>query len=370
MSSAQTHFLITALFSMLIILISKADSAAQTLIPNNQKPINNSIPAAFIFGDSTVDSGNNNYIMSPFKSNFPPYGRDFPNHIPTGRFSNGRLVTDFIVSYVGIKDFVPPYLDPTLTLQELMTGVSFASASSGFDPLTPQLSQVIPIPKQVEYLKEYKSRVEVAIGKKRTKNLMERAIFVVSAGTNDFVFNYFGTPFRRKSYSVSTYTQFLMQHIQKFLQDLTEQGARQILVAGLPPMGCLPVAITLYSGDAFHQRRCVETLSSVARDYNNILQNKLKSMQNNTTNILYIDIYKPLSDMIQRQGHFGFEDVSNGCCGTGLVEASILCNSESAVCGDASKYVFWDSVHPTQKTYDILSQSQSIRSVIDSFIHN
>lgn len=43
-------------------------------------------------------------------------------------------------SYVGIKEYVPPYLDPTLSIEELMTGVSFASAGSGFDPLTPQLS--------------------------------------------------------------------------------------------------------------------------------------------------------------------------------------------------------------------------------------
>lgn len=49
-----------------------------------------------MFGDSTVDSGNNNYIVTPFKANFPPYGIDFVNHVPTGRFTNGRLVTDFV----------------------------------------------------------------------------------------------------------------------------------------------------------------------------------------------------------------------------------------------------------------------------------
>lgn len=51
--------------------------------------------AIFVFGDSTVDPGNNNYIQTPFRSNFPPYGENFVNQIATGRFSNGRLVTDF-----------------------------------------------------------------------------------------------------------------------------------------------------------------------------------------------------------------------------------------------------------------------------------
>jgi hypothetical protein len=41
---------------------------------------------------------------------------------------------------LGLKELVPPYLDPNLSDEELMTGVSFASAGSGFDPLTPTLS--------------------------------------------------------------------------------------------------------------------------------------------------------------------------------------------------------------------------------------
>lgn len=39
-------------------------------------------------------------------------------------------------SYVGIKELIPPYLDPNLEIKDLLTGVSFASAGSGFDPLT------------------------------------------------------------------------------------------------------------------------------------------------------------------------------------------------------------------------------------------
>lgn len=45
-------------------------------------------------------------------------------------------------SYVGLKkELLPAYLDPTITnIEELMTGVTFASAGSGFDPLTPRIS--------------------------------------------------------------------------------------------------------------------------------------------------------------------------------------------------------------------------------------
>ena len=57
---------------------------------------NQKLSGFYVFGDSTVDPGNNNYIKTPFRSNFPPYGRDFSNQVPTGRFTNGRLATDYI----------------------------------------------------------------------------------------------------------------------------------------------------------------------------------------------------------------------------------------------------------------------------------
>jgi len=52
------------------------------------------VPAVMTFGDSTVDVGNNDYLHTIIKANFPPYGRDFANRVATGRFCNGKLATD------------------------------------------------------------------------------------------------------------------------------------------------------------------------------------------------------------------------------------------------------------------------------------
>lgn len=58
---------------------------------------NVTIPAVFMFGDSIVDTGNNNdNLKTPARCNFPPYGRDFQGGIPTGRYSNGKVPSDFI----------------------------------------------------------------------------------------------------------------------------------------------------------------------------------------------------------------------------------------------------------------------------------
>lgn len=54
--------------------------------------------AFFVFGDSLVDNGNNNYLATTARADTPPYGIDYPTRRPTGRFSNGLNIPDFISS--------------------------------------------------------------------------------------------------------------------------------------------------------------------------------------------------------------------------------------------------------------------------------
>lgn len=53
------------------------------------------VPALYVFGDSLFDSGNNNFLPTLAKADFPPYGLNFIKGV-TGRFTNGRTVADFI----------------------------------------------------------------------------------------------------------------------------------------------------------------------------------------------------------------------------------------------------------------------------------
>jgi phospholipase/lecithinase/hemolysin len=52
--------------------------------------------AFFVFGDSLVDSGNNNYLATTARADSPPYGIDYPTRQATGRFSNGLNIPDII----------------------------------------------------------------------------------------------------------------------------------------------------------------------------------------------------------------------------------------------------------------------------------
>ncbi|KAK4491642.1 hypothetical protein RD792_002404 [Penstemon davidsonii] len=320
------------------------------------KAQNSSVSTILLFGDSTVDTGNNNYIKTLFRSNFSPYGRDFVNHTATGRFCDGKILDDFIAEYLGIKEYVPPYLDPTLSIEELMSGVSFGSAGTGFDPITPRTSNVLSLPQQLENFKEYQAKLQAKIGNEKTKELINNTLFIVSAGTDDFLANYYVLPIRRLNYTISSYMNFVLQQARQVYQELLDQGARRIGVVGLPPIGCLPIAITVFSGITNPQRNCLEKYSSVARDYNQLLQNELTAMKlASGANIGYIDVYGPLEDLTLRHKY-------------GLTEVSVLCNPLSIVCRDVNEYVFWDAIHPIEKAYDLIFQS--FRPAIDALVTN
>ena len=91
-TSAFSFSLVFPLLQILLFVVPCLQAHPQAI---NQSSCN-LVSALFVFGDSTVDAGNNNYLATALKSNFPPYGQDFPGHLPTGRFTNGKLATDFI----------------------------------------------------------------------------------------------------------------------------------------------------------------------------------------------------------------------------------------------------------------------------------
>lgn len=52
----------------------------------------------------------------------------------------------------------------------------------------------------------------------------------------------------------------------------------------------------------------------------------------------------------------GFAEARRACCGTGLLETSILCNQKSiGTCANASEYVFWDGFHPSEAANQVLA---------------
>ncbi|KAJ3684534.1 hypothetical protein LUZ61_013698 [Rhynchospora tenuis] len=311
------------------------------------------IPTVLFFGDSIVDTGNNNQLASITRANHVPYGRDFVGKKATGRFSNGKVISDMIVSYMGLKNYVPPYVGTNLTVHDLLTGVNFASGGTGFDIATSTFMKVISMEKQLEMFEEYKRKLAAVVGDTKANSIISKAGYLICAGTNDVV-HYFQTTSSEKQ-NTTKYSEQLKEMATQYVKDLYKLGARRFAVVGLPPVGCLPYQRTAAGG---HDRVCVANRNEFALTYNTKLKAEIdRLMKTNKlpgSKLDLVDIYPIIMELIQNPEKHGFKESKKGCCGTGLVEVAVLCNKFSQTCANASEYVFWDSYHPTERAYEII----------------
>ncbi|KAK1569036.1 hypothetical protein Q3G72_031913 [Acer saccharum] len=316
----------------------------------------NKVPAIIVFGDSSVDTGNNNYIPTIAKCNFEPYGRDFPGGTPTGRFCNGRLPPDFLSESFGLKPTIPAYLDPMYNISDFASGVCFASAATGYDNATADILKVIPLWKELEYYTEYQDKLKAYLGVEKAHEILSEALYTISIGTNDFIENYFAIPGGRSSqFTVEQYQNFLIGIAEDFLKQLYHLGVRKISLTGIAPMGCLPAQRATNFPD---NHGCNEEYNNVALQFNGKLRKVVPKLNRELAGfkLVFADGYSILLEIIRNPSKFGFEVADVGCCGTGTFEAGFICNLDDPfTCTDATKFVFWDSIHPTEKTYKIIS---------------
>ena len=148
---------------------------------------------------------------------------------------------------LGIKKILPAYLDPNLQTEDLLTGVSFASGGSGYDPLTPKIvvhislfltcmcfsmtcivlillcQNVLSLSDQIELFKEYKTKIDAAVGVERREHIVSKGIYLVVIGSDDIANTYLSTPFRSPHYDIPAYTDFLASSVAKVFQVYMEQ---------------------------------------------------------------------------------------------------------------------------------------------------
>uniref|UniRef100_A0A6V7QSA3 GDSL esterase/lipase n=1 Tax=Ananas comosus var. bracteatus TaxID=296719 RepID=A0A6V7QSA3_ANACO len=85
----------------------------------------------YAFGDSYTDTGNTHSADGPYSFGYvssPPYGTTF-FHRSTNRYSDGRLVVDFLTTALSLP-FLPPYLAVARNPSGALHGVNFAVAGS------------------------------------------------------------------------------------------------------------------------------------------------------------------------------------------------------------------------------------------------
>ncbi|CAK9137729.1 unnamed protein product [Ilex paraguariensis] len=305
--------------------------------------------AFFVFGDSLVDSGNNDFLVTTARADSPPYGIDYPTHRPTGRFSNGLNIPDIISESMGAEPTLP-YLSPLLTGERLLVGANFASAGIGIlNDTGIQFLNIIRIWKQLEYFQQYQTRVSGLLGPAQTQQLVNQALVLITLGGNDFVNNYYLVPFsaRSRQFSLPDYVRYVISEYRKVLMRLYELGGRRVLVTGTGPMGCVPAELAMRS----RAGECAVELQRAAALFNP----QLVQMINGLNSQIGANIFIPVNtmpmhmDFISDPQAYGFVTSKIACCGQGPYNGVGLCTLFSNLCPNRDIYAFWDPFHPSER---------------------
>lgn len=312
--------------------------------------------AFFIFGDSLVDSGNNDFLATTARADAPPYGIDYPTHRPTGRFSNGLNIPDIISLELGLEPTLP-YLSPLLVGEKLLIGANFASAGIGIlNDTGIQFLHIIHIQKQLKLFHEYQLRLSAHIGADGARNLVNRALVLITLGGNDFVNNYYLVPYsaRSRQFSLPDYVRYIISEYRKVLRNLYDLGARRVLVTGTGPMGCVPAELAMRSrtGD------CDVELQRAAALYNPQLVEMIKGLNQEIGSDVFIaaNAYRMHMDFVSNPRAYGFVTSKIACCGQGPYNGIGLCTPASNLCPNRDLYAFWDPFHPSEKASRIIVQ--------------
>ncbi|XP_027167690.1 acetylajmalan esterase-like [Coffea eugenioides] len=327
------------------------------------------------FGDSLADTGNRIRQVratSVFNISSLPYGMTY-FHKPTGRFSNGLLVIDFIAKALHLP-LLHPYLETNASFSHgvnFAVGGSTALVNSFFAKRNISVpSTNIPLSQQVKWFKKHLS--SVSNSRSQIKKRLKRALIMMGEiGGNDFncIFS------QDKSLKESrVYVPPVVKAICNAVREVIQFGAVHVVVPGNFPAGCLPKALASFSSadpKAYDDYGCLTESNKFALLFNRYLQKALASLRLEFPNadIRYFDYYKAFEYVLQNARYLGFDQRSllKACCGTGEkynFNSTKVCGSPGVkACHNPEKFINWDGVHLTQATYHYISE-HLIRDVL------
>ncbi|XP_076946667.1 GDSL esterase/lipase At1g71250-like [Bidens hawaiensis] len=325
--------------------------------------------AIWVFGDSLVDNGNNNYFVRSFaKANYYPYGIDYYRG-PTGRFCNGRTFTDILGDWMKVAA-PPPFTAPTTAGNRIMGGVNYGSAAGGIlDESGQQYGDRIPLSQQVVNFETTLGQLRTMMSPTNLTQFLANSVVFMVFGSNDYINNYLMPNLYPTSrfYTPEAFANLLLNRYARQLQALYSLGLRKFFLPGVGPLGCIPNQLA--TGQA-PPGRCVDSVNQMMGPFNEGLR-KLVGQFNDGSHpgamFVYGNTYGVFGDILNNPQRYGFRVRDTACCGIGRNQGQITCTPLLTPCNARDQYVFWDAFHPTQAANAVLAQRAYSGSTTDCF---
>ncbi|CAI9108832.1 OLC1v1008528C1 [Oldenlandia corymbosa var. corymbosa] len=312
--------------------------------------------AMFAFGDSLIDHGNNNYLQySLAKANYVPYGVDFDQGVPTGRFCNGRTIIDFLGELLGFP-MLPPYT--AATGKNILKGVNYASAAGGIlDETGRNLGQRFSLTDQVASFRDTLNQIKAMMGGEEELNhYLANSLVVMVLGSNDYINNYLQPSFYTSSYiyNPQQYADLLIKLYTRQILELHSFGLKKFVLGGIGPLGCIPNQLAT---GLVQPGKCFSFANDIVGMFNMRLRSLVDQFNRdyNGSIFVYGNSFGAVMDVITNATKYGITVTDRACCGIGRNEGQITCLPLSVPCANRNQYVFWDAFHPTQIVNQILA---------------
>ncbi|KAL3646214.1 hypothetical protein CASFOL_011394 [Castilleja foliolosa] len=356
----QIRLIIITISSILLILSSSSNSVYAK--PNHS----HTFMTIYAFGNSYTDTGNTWSKTGPsgftFVSN-PPYGSTFFHH-PTNRYSDGRLVIDFVAQALSLP-FLAPYLDRKANKS---SGINFAVAGStaiahSFFVKHNMRINITPQSLRTElawfdkYLLEGEGCKDSSTTPRECGAVFRKAlVWVGEMASNDYAYSY------GSFVPTKTIQKLAINSFVDFLQALLRKGAKYVVVQGLPPIGCLTLSLYVARPDDRDNTRCVASANKQSEVHNTALKTQLNLLRKQYPKfiIIYADYYNAYLNVIKNARKYKFKELFKACCGYGggayNYDYLNVCGSPSSrSCVGPSRFVNWDGAHLTEAMYKAIS---------------
>ncbi|KAJ7959355.1 GDSL esterase/lipase [Quillaja saponaria] len=299
--------------------------------------------AIFNFGDSNSDTGG---FAALFGQSPPPPNGETYFHKSAGRFSDGRLLIDFIANSLHLP-YISAYLDSLGT--NFTQGANFATAASTVrlpHSIIPEAADgYSPVYLSVQYLQfqQFLSRSQ-AVRKRGgahanllpKREIFGKALYTFDIGQNDLGARFFGNKtIEEVNASVPDVVNCFLSNVK----NVYNLGARTFWIHNTGPIGCLPYILAnfpLASSDSYEKDLPLAAIT-------------------------YVDVYSIKYSIFTNPKKYGFEEPLVACCGNGgkynYTGNLITCGRRVVVngtlkfigsCGKPSIRVNWDGVHFTE----------------------
>lgn len=283
-----------------------------------------------VFGDSLSDNGNLYEYMKHQLPLSPPYYQ--------GRFSNGPVWIEHLVSSYYRSDASSPS-SHMLNYAFGGSGVAEEDEDESYD------DAMLTLASQVDsYLLAHENQAR------------DSSLYIIWTGAN----NYLALPDE-----IESEVRFVVRGIRRNAEKLVKQGAKHIMLIGLPDLGRIPMA---------SEFEATGELSQLALTHNAMLEAEVKKLQADYPEVqwVFFPVNTMFNDALDYPEHYGFTNTTGTCNETlesipspqSVLSMAARIKPRAVHSSTCDEYLFFDPVHPTARGHEFIGLEA--RKLLDS----